>query len=70
MQINRSHTELSRLKSSMELSYNNPPEIKEDESDEDKILRQLRYSDLRYANQSSIKILSETEQVVNNGSNE
>jgi len=70
LQINRTLLDLTRLKSSLEFSYNNPPPINEDEDDEDKVIRQLKYSDLDYANQSSIKILSETEQVVNNGANE
>ena len=70
LQINRSLTDLTRLKSSMEFSYNNPPLIDEDEDDVDKIARQLKYDDLDYSNQFSFKALSDREQIVNNGGSE
>ena len=70
LQVSRSLRDLSRLKSSLDLSYNNPPLIDEDEDNVDKNTRQLKYDDLDYANQFSFKIFSEREQIVNNGASE
>ena len=65
--ITRGNTDLERLKSNIELTYNNPPIVENNEDEEEEKIRLAKYQDIDYDNQLSISILSETEQVVNNG---
>ena len=68
--ITRGNTDIESLKSNIELTYNNPPLVEENEDEEERKIRLAKYQDIDYDNQLSISILSETEQVVNNGGDE